>query len=157
MDNGHGHVGTHCAWAITFFPDYCQHILRCWVKRTHALSTRVQLRQMRPHHQPLATNTLEPHHHHRHTHHHAHMHPNFHSVSIMLTTKYMHQAFFRPPHQTCLQGANLGFLEHIPFLVTVTINNISTSPLLLPKATYGYTQKDSIAPYSCQLTTPVPS
>ena len=55
---------------------------------------------------------------------------NVHTIHhIQNRVKYMHQAFFCPPHQTLIRAANLGFLDNIPFLMTHNIHtHLANSP-----------------------------
>ena len=60
---------------------------------------------------------------------------NVHTIShIQNRVKYMHQAFFCPPHQTLIRAANLGFLDNIPFL---TAHNIHTHLAKSPATAKG--------------------
>ena len=60
---------------------------------------------------------------------------NVHTIPhIQNRVKYMHQAFFCPPHQTLLRAANLGFLDNIPFL---TASNIHTHLAKTPATAKG--------------------
>jgi hypothetical protein len=55
---------------------------------------------------------------------------NVHTIAhIQNQVKYMHQAFFCPPHQTLIRAANLGFLDNIPFLMASNIHtHLAKSP-----------------------------
>ena len=60
---------------------------------------------------------------------------NVHTIPhIQNRVKYMHQAFFCPPHQTLIRAANLGFLDNIPFL---TASNIHTHLARSPATAKG--------------------